>query len=835
MIMEYLKTPLHKYTFSIRPIREWVEKNSKGKVLNLFAGKTKLNLDEFRVDCNKDMLADVYMDAFEFVTQCKDKFDTILLDPPYCYDDQTEVLTDSGFKFFKDLEKTDKVATLNKDTGIVEYYCPTDFYINKYNGEMIKIKSGSIDLLVTPNHNLYISRIHSDKFYFIEAKDLNYGCEFKAEFNWIAEDKEFFCLPEVKFDRHNRYGEKFKKIRKIPMDIWLRFLGIYLSEGSVDQYGTHYRIRISQKKEENRKIIKKWLDELGFHFIVEKNDFIIYDKQLCVYLRQLGKVFDKFIPYEIKQLSNRQLNILLDALILGDGHRSSKPRYNAKYNKTYIDKHLNYCSHSKRLINDVNEIALKAGYVCSIFARKDGGYSVNLGHHRKTPMIIRSKIEKYINKVQYNGNIYCITVPNNVIYVRRNKNMCWCGNSERKSMEMYNGKKVSKFNKIKDFLPNLLNDNGIIITFGYHCLDEKTQCLTENGWKYYYELDKNDKIATFNRENEKIEYSKIKDMFLYNHDGLLKRISDRHIDQLITLNHKVALKYKHQNNNKKGENVTWKDKTWQLIKANSITPHSGIYIPVAGIYNGNKKIGLEMAELLGWIISEGHMLEHGSVFIHQSIKNKKNVDRIRKLLVKCKLFFTEKIYKGNPYLVNFYISKRQNKKFYNLLGHYIISPKKPKWNLLHLRNNELKALFDGLVMGDGSRYTNKSCIFYQKSNYCREWFQVLSCHLGYRTVNNMKNKTVNVKFSNEKYISNLKFRNNFKNVLYKGKIWCINIKNNCFVIRRNNKVSITGNSVSMGQKRGFKQDKILLMSHSGGIHDTIAVIERKINENNTIK
>lgn len=35
-------------------------------------------------------------------------------------------------------------------------------------------------------------------------------------------------------------------------------------------------------------------------------------------------------------------------------------------------------------------------------------------------------------------------------------------------------------------------------------------------------------------------------------------------------------------------------------------------------------------------------------------------------------------------------------------------------------------------------------------------------------------------------------------------------------------------SVSMGEKRGFKQEHILLLSHGGAIHDTIGVIERRI-------
>lgn len=114
---EYLKTPLHKYTFSIRPIREWVEKNAKGKVLNLFAGKTKLALPEVRVDADPTMTADHYMDAYDFVKQCADKFDTIILDPPYAYRKSMEMYNGhkaSRFNMIKDL-----ISGILNDDGIV--------------------------------------------------------------------------------------------------------------------------------------------------------------------------------------------------------------------------------------------------------------------------------------------------------------------------------------------------------------------------------------------------------------------------------------------------------------------------------------------------------------------------------------------------------------------------------------------------------------------------------------------------------------------------------------------------------------------------------------------
>jgi hypothetical protein len=83
MEMEYFNQPPKKFTFEMPLVKLWVEKWSKGKVLNLFDGKTKLNLDEYRVDIDKEMPADYYGDSYNFIKNTSMKFDTIILDPPY--------------------------------------------------------------------------------------------------------------------------------------------------------------------------------------------------------------------------------------------------------------------------------------------------------------------------------------------------------------------------------------------------------------------------------------------------------------------------------------------------------------------------------------------------------------------------------------------------------------------------------------------------------------------------------------------------------------------------------------------------------------------------------
>jgi hypothetical protein len=83
MKFTYLNQPPKRYTFEQPKLKTWVEHWCQGKVLNLFAGKTKLNVDEFRVDLDKHMVADHYGDAYTFVQRCRKRFDTIILDPPY--------------------------------------------------------------------------------------------------------------------------------------------------------------------------------------------------------------------------------------------------------------------------------------------------------------------------------------------------------------------------------------------------------------------------------------------------------------------------------------------------------------------------------------------------------------------------------------------------------------------------------------------------------------------------------------------------------------------------------------------------------------------------------
>lgn len=112
---DYLKAPLNRYTFSIKPIREWVEREVEGLVLNLYAGKTKLNCNEIRNDLDPEIEADYHLDALQLVREWKgSKINTVLLDPPYASRKSMEMYGGRMASPFQQLkEEIPKILTPN--------------------------------------------------------------------------------------------------------------------------------------------------------------------------------------------------------------------------------------------------------------------------------------------------------------------------------------------------------------------------------------------------------------------------------------------------------------------------------------------------------------------------------------------------------------------------------------------------------------------------------------------------------------------------------------------------------------------------------------------------
>lgn len=340
-----------------------------------------------------------------------------------CFSEDTEVLTKEGWKFFKNLTYDDIILTLSTDDSL-EYHKPIEIIKERYEGQLIWFRNTKIDLLVTPNHKMYVKRRNSHKCELIQAFEAIRwnGTNMKKTGKWAGNEREYFHIPLMK-------NSKFGNIEKVPMDEWMEFFGYYITEGCVHirkrkqkvnnkEYETSaYNVLIAQdrKRIANWNKIKECIKKLPFkYYESDDHQFRICNKQLALYLKQFGKSKDKYIPEELKNLSKRQLNILFNAMMLGDGSSSGNKFFSSSY----------------RLMGDFQEISLKLGLACTIRLtdkrKQNPVYSTHILSNTKknflTPLYPNREI------VNYDGHVYCVNVTNHVIFVRRNGKAVFCGN-----------------------------------------------------------------------------------------------------------------------------------------------------------------------------------------------------------------------------------------------------------------------------------------------------------------------------------------------------------------------------------------------------------------------
>ena len=109
-------------------------------------------VDAFRTMLDKypSGLVAVVSDSFDIYAACselwgkqlKDKVigrDGTVVVRPDCYDEQTEILTSKGWKFFKDLLPEDLVAQYDEER-VVSFVKPLKYVDEAYAGDMIKFE-----------------------------------------------------------------------------------------------------------------------------------------------------------------------------------------------------------------------------------------------------------------------------------------------------------------------------------------------------------------------------------------------------------------------------------------------------------------------------------------------------------------------------------------------------------------------------------------------------------------------------------------------------------------------------------------------------------------------
>ena len=433
--------------------------------------RKKITIDETKVDADLTdfpVLVKLTSSNFNFSKARSDGYDI-----RFCYSPDTEILTENGWILLKDLVEQRikiKVATLNPETNKLEYHYPTDYQKLYFKGKLFHQKGRSVDLLVTPEHRMWIrkewDRRKKRKFEIVRAKDLPRHYQLQVSADWDGkEEKKWFILPAV--ERINGWrGKEFLPAKRILMDDWLKFFGFWLAEGSVFENRHAHTITLIQKDGKYLKEFQELLKKYGLKADILRNNLRVIDIQLYSYLSQFGHAENKFIPKDIKNLSNRQLEILFEWIVKGDGHKRGR--------------NIIYFTISRQLADDVSEIALKLGYGCSFKIRKWG--TLAFDKYKRKEGYVLSLTKREVIKVNsadkrewtdYEGFVYDITVPNHIIYVRRNGKSVWSGNcsSDGETLLKYERERHDNSNQVAEYwvkIPSVSgsSDTDFYIYFG---------------------------------------------------------------------------------------------------------------------------------------------------------------------------------------------------------------------------------------------------------------------------------------------------------------------------------------------------------------------------------
>jgi hypothetical protein len=188
-----------------------------------------------------------------------------------------------------------------------------------------------------------------------------------------------------------------------------------------------------QIKESGRRYIKNVLDSLGWKYREKESGFVIHNTVLYKFLREYfpgKKTYVGGIPGWIRHSTVEYIKAFLEGAIVGDGNIHKKNGHVVIYSGNY------------QMAGDFQELFMKSGLCASVRIDDRRGEERKMSNGN----VIKNKVIGYIvsvtrrkgghlfnkkhwSKKHYSGKVYCVTVPNGTLYVRRNGKAFWSGNS----------------------------------------------------------------------------------------------------------------------------------------------------------------------------------------------------------------------------------------------------------------------------------------------------------------------------------------------------------------------------------------------------------------------
>lgn len=256
---------------------------------------------------------------------------------------------------------------------------------------------------------------------------------------------------------------------------------------------------------------------------------------------------------------------------------------------------------------------------------------------------------------------------------------------------------------------------------GCGCFDDKTEVLTDQGWKFWPEVTGKEMFLSTDPSSGKVEYVKARNLIKYHYQGHLDKIKSNTFSLLTTPNHLHYVKSKKTGKYSLQYLKDILSKNTQKIDFVNVQP---------AVWEGNspeyKKIGTKeipfdiYCKFMGWFLSDGHFKKdkrpNASDVVEITQHKSKNKKEIRAVM---KIFFG-KINKNDTY-TNARV-KGDESLFFQQFGK--TSDKYVPEDIRNAKVEHIEIFLDSFFKGDGSTYTGPNRIprkkFHTASTYLRD-------------------------------------------------------------------------------------------------------------------
>lgn len=392
-----------------------------------------------------------------------------------CHHEDTEFLTNRGWKRFEEVEESDKLAQFDVVTGELSFDYPIERVKKLYRGVLYEYKGQMSSFSVTPNHALCVSSATRAKSGYV-----------LTESNWFKESlyklregyRSWFHIRRACQGRADSGG-----LEHIDDNV-LTLSGLYLSDGTCRfRGGKVISARLSQVRDSKyRKYANSLISPLGLRtYTYGKETIWEIPRTSAAWLEsQYGHGSRiKKLPSWVFQLSRSQVEIFLEALMSGDGTEAPNGRV--------------YYTSSSELANSLHALLVSHGYVTTCrgpykceteySSEELEMYQVYVSNSDRKVNCV--DIKNRLHEVDYSGYVVCFEMPKGTLVTR------------------YKGKPAFQGNtKFAYHVVRLLNEVEMIMTEGDLDIErnrEQLKSIRRGEWTYEQICD------YFNKKEKELE------------------------------------------------------------------------------------------------------------------------------------------------------------------------------------------------------------------------------------------------------------------------------------------------------------------------------------------